>query len=241
MSTSAQMETASVALVDSDIFDEDEPNVASEEEPEAEEVQPGFLAKVIGAAKSPIGLGASAVVVISVIGAVLFVSGVFQTSNSAEDEGAIAATEAPSSETQEASASLAAEHGEEDLASDAETDAYKEEAPAAPSYGDISFAASGAMYHTAPTTIALKIGGEPAYLTLSLGILSDKAGVEELMAQGLAVNILKIEAAQSVNYGPYLEWELPGLISKELKTRLEESFPETTIRGVLIRDFQLSV
>ncbi|MEO1662880.1 MAG: hypothetical protein AAFR51_17965 [Pseudomonadota bacterium] len=243
MSTSAQMEATSEALVDSDIFDEDEPNVALEGEPEseAEVVPPGFLAKVIRGAKSPIGLGASAVVVISMVGAILFVSGVFQTSNGAEDNEAIATVETPSSELQEASASPVAEYGEEDLASAAETDAYKEETPAGPLYGDISFAASGAMYHTAPTTVALKIGGESAYLTLSLGILSDKAGVEQLMAQGLAVNILKIEAAQSVNYGRYLEWELPGLISKEVKTRLEESFPGTTIQGVLIRDFQLTV
>jgi len=109
----------------------------------------------------------------------------------------------------------------------------------APTYGEITYSKTGAVYHTAPTTVTLKIGETHRELTLSMGILADRETAQLLKDEGLTVNLLKIEAAQSVDFGPYLDWEIPGLITKDLRTRLEATFPEIEVRAIMIRDFQL--
>lgn len=236
VSTSAQTDEVSVELVDTRI--PEDVTVAEDEDVSP----PSRVASILGFVKSPIGMGATGVLVIGVVAATVLSSGLLGSSNQAgsvETDGVTAAVISDDAEPASAADSYDDTEGAELIAPDGASPEQDKEPPA-PAYGDVTFAASGAMYHTAPTTVALQIGGEPAQLTLSLGILVDKAGAEALMAQGLTVNILKIEAAQSVNYGPYLEWELPGLISKELQSRLEVSFPDTKIRGVLIRDFKLA-
>ena len=72
----------------------------------------------------------------------------------------------------------------------------------------------------------------------SVGILTDRDSATALYADGLRVSLLQIEAVESVDFGPYREWELPGLIVTALKTKLEQAYPETEIRAVIIRDFQ---
>lgn|GEM_PF-4597349 len=108
----------------------------------------------------------------------------------------------------------------------------------APSYGDISYTDTGAIYHTSPTTVSVKVDGVTRELTLSLGIMGDRETARLLKEEGLTVNVLTIEAAQSVDFGPFLDWEIPGLITKDLRTRLVEQFPDANIRAIMIRDFQ---
>ncbi|MEM9573436.1 MAG: hypothetical protein AAF996_18375 [Pseudomonadota bacterium] len=109
----------------------------------------------------------------------------------------------------------------------------------APTYGEITYTDTGAIYHTSPTNVPLLIDGESRDLTLSLGILADRASAELLKDEGLTVNLLTIEAAQSVDFGPFLDWEIPGLITKDLRARLQAEFPDAKIRAIMIRDFQL--
>lgn len=106
-------------------------------------------------------------------------------------------------------------------------------------YGEITYTDTGAVYHTSPTSVPLLIDGESRDLTLSLGILADRASAKLLKDEGLTVNLLTIEAAQSVDFGPFLDWQIPGLITKDLRARLEAEFPDAKIRAIMIRDFQL--
>lgn len=109
----------------------------------------------------------------------------------------------------------------------------------APTYGEITYSKAGAVYHTSPTTVSLQIGDSFRELTLSMGILADRETAQLLKDEGLTVNLLKVEAAQSVDFGPVLDWEIPGLITKALRARLETTFPDIEVRAIMIRDFQL--
>jgi len=87
--------------------------------------------------------------------------------------------------------------------------------------------------------LSLQIGDSYRELTLSMGILADRETAQLLKDEGLTVNLLKVEAAQSVDFGPVLDWEIPGLITKALRARLETTFPDIEVRAIMIRDFQL--
>ena len=140
-----------------------------------------------------------------------------------------------------------AEHGEGDAKADS---ANKDETQAAASagkasdntfeneYGAITFSGPDAIYHTAPATVSLEPGPDARRLRVSVGILTDRDSAMALYADGLKVSLLQIEAVASVDFGPYREWELPGLIVSAFKTKLEQAYPETEIRAVIIRDFQ---
>lgn len=108
----------------------------------------------------------------------------------------------------------------------------------APTYGDVTYTDTGAIYHTSPTTVSVQIDGVPKDLTISLGIIGDREAARLLREEGLTVNLLTIESAQSVDFGPFLEWEIPGLITKDLRSRLAARFPDANIRAIMIRDFQ---
>ena len=246
MSTSAQAELPQPDLEDPELFDsvyvELVPvNDQSETDEDAvEEAPQGPLPRALAVLKSPIGMGAGGILLVAAVAGIVLGSGLLGGSkadeaaeqeialNSAETSDLEKVTDAPSDKVDESETAEAYD----ELAAD------QEKKPAAPEYGQVTYSSSGAMFHTSPTTVSLEIDGAPAQLTLSLGILVAPEDVEVLKAQGLTINLLTIEAAQSVNYGPYLEWELPGLITKALKQRLEEAFPDVALQGVLIRDFQ---
>lgn len=246
MNTSAQAELPQQDLEDPELFDSvyvelvpvNDQSEAGEDA--VEEASKGALPRALAGLKSRIGIGASGILLVAAVAGIVLGSGLLGGSkmdeatdqeiahDSAEAIGLEKATDVSSekageSETVEAYDELAAD---------------EDKTPATPEYGQVTYSSSGAMFHTSPTTVSLEIDGAPAQLTLSLGILVAVDDVDALMAQGLTINLLTIEAAQSVNYGPYLEWELPGLITKALKQRLEDAFPDMAIQGVLIRDFQ---
>ena len=195
---------------------------ADEEKPEK--------AGLLGLIKSPIGLGGIAVLVLA-IG-----TGGFFFLTSGGDPKADDALEMAE-----------AEHGEGDAKADS---ANKDETQAAASagkasdntfeneYGAITFSGPDAIYHTAPATVSLEPGPDARRLRVSVGILTDRDSAMALYADGLKVSLLQIEAVESVDFGPYREWELPGLIVSAFKTKLEQAYPETEIRAVIIRDFQ---
>ena len=105
-------------------------------------------------------------------------------------------------------------------------------------YGTLTFSGEDAIYHTAPATVSLDVGADARRLRVSVGILTDKDTAKALYTDGLKVSLLQIEAVESVDFGPYREWEMPGLIVSAFKTKLENAYPETKIRAVIIRDFQ---
>lgn len=195
---------------------------ADEEKPEK--------AGLLGLIKSPIGLGGIAVLVLAIGAGGFF----FLTSGGdpkADDTLELAE----------------AEHGEGDAKADS---ADKDETQAAANagkasdntfeneYGAITFSGPDAIYHTAPATVSLEPGPDARRLRVSVGILTDRDSAIALYADGLKVSLLQIEAVESVDFGPYREWELPGLIVSAFKTKLEQAYPETEIRAVIIRDFQ---
>lgn len=98
----------------------------------------------------------------------------------------------------------------------------------------------GAYYHTAPASVSIRSSVQGRTLTLSLGILTDEASAETLWANGDKINLLLIEAVNAIDFGPYDDWAIPGLICAELEKRIKETYPETVVKAVLIRDFQMS-
>ena len=246
MSTSAQAELPQPDLEDPELFDSvyvelvpvNDQSEADEED--AEETPQGPLPRALAVLKSPIGMGAGGILLVAAIAGIVLGSGLLGGSKADEAIDQEIALNAAETTDREKVTDAPSDNVEESEIADAYDELASDEAkkPAAPEYGQVTYSSSGAMFHTSPTTVSLEIDGAPAQLTLSLGILVATEDVEALMAQGLTINLLTIEAAQSVNYGPYLEWELPGLITKALKQRLEEAFPDVALQGVLIRDFQ---
>lgn len=247
MSTSAQAELPQPDLEDPELFDSVYVELvpveeqSQEDEEGAEHAPTGPLPRALGFVKTPIGMAAGGALVVAAIAGIVLGSGLLggsKAKHTVDHEAALNSAEASGPEEVTDAAS---DNADDDKSADAydELAADSSNELAVPKYGHVTYSSSGAMFHTSPTTVSLEIDGAPAQLTLSLGILVATADAEALMAEGLTINLLTIEAAQSVNYGPYLEWELPGLITKALKQRLTETFPEMTIRGVLIRDFQL--
>ena len=189
---------------------------------------------LLGLLKSPIGMGAAAVLVLAIGGGAFF----FVTSGG----------DAKEAELVEAAQ---AEHGHDEAKAEHKDDHQQEatnyaaEDPSAPSentfeneYGSITFSGSDAIYHTAPATVSLDIGADARRLRVSVGVLTDQETAKALYSDGLTISLLQIEAVESVDFGPYREWELPGLIVSAFKTKLEEAYPDKQIRAVMIRDFQ---
>ncbi|MEM6556571.1 MAG: hypothetical protein AAF642_11885 [Pseudomonadota bacterium] len=232
----------------------DDPDVDDEFEARGAETEEDPFVEVLGVLKSPIGLAGlgGAVVLLAAIG-FLFGSGTVENfgkpkpnTQSSDTEGSIASfTTSVALEQVDLNVKRGATASDGDARSSEESALggadrrdMQEEMPA-PTYGEISYTENGAIYHTAPTTILVQIGDRQKELTLSLGILADRASARQLKQDALTVNVLTIEAAQSVDLGPYLDWEIPGLITKDLRTRIDDEFPDANIRAIMIRDFQL--
>ncbi|MFN3214111.1 MAG: hypothetical protein ACE37M_13490 [Henriciella sp.] len=195
-------------------------------EPAESPRKPGFL----GLLKSPIGLIGAAVLAAALGGAGF----IFATSGG-NDKAAEEITAEESDGGYETAATESADAPKEKLLSDvvqAEPNTFDNE------YGTVTFSGDSAIYHTAPATISIDSGPNSRRLRVSVGVLTDPETAKSLYADGLAVSVLKIEAVESVDFGPYREWELPGLIVSAFKTRLEGAYPETEIRAVIIRDFE---
>lgn len=231
----------------------DDLEVDDEFEARALETDDGKSGGALGFLKSPIGLAVIAGIVI-VLGGAGFMMGsgaiegfgkpqLNNQSPNAEDSialsGASAALEQVDLdvETEETASGGDARISGESAHGGADRREALEEV-SAPNYGDISYSKNGAIYHTSPTTVLLQIGDRQRELTLSLGILADRASAEMLKQEGLTVNLLTIEAAQSVDFGPYLDWQIPGLIAKDLRSRIGVEFPDANVRAIMIRDFQ---
>lgn len=183
--------------------------------------KPGFF----GILKSPIGLIGIAVLAAALGGAGFFLvtSGGNDKAAEVSEDGYEAAAAAPVDELKEQTHTEAAA---------VEPNTFENE------YGAVTFSGSDAIYHTAPATISIDPGPDPRRLRVSVGIVTDPETAKALFTDGLAVSLLKIEAVESVDFGPYREWELPGLIVSAFKIRLEQAYPETEIRAVIIRDFE---
>lgn len=203
--------------------------IIAETEQVADEETPK-KAGILGLLKSPIGLGGVAVLVLA-IGA-----GGFFFLTSGGDPKADEALEVAE-----------AEHGYEEAKSDYQDEETAPEASSASAawdntfeneYGSITFSGSDAIYHTAPATVSLDVGPDARRLRVSVGVLTDQDTAKALYSDGLKVSLLQIEAVESVDFGPYREWEMPGLIASAFKSKLEEAYPNTQIRAVMIRDFQ---
>lgn len=199
--------------------------------------EPSLADKVLGFLKSPIGIGAVAFLVIAIGASAMFAGGSLQMFGKPQSnhDGALAGDGGVVSEELVAQPSLKGEREDEETIEeeDEEEDEFSSE------YGTVTFTSNGAVYHTVPTTVVLNVSGQSRKLTLSVGILTDAKSADMLLSEGLAVNLLKIEVAESLELGPYLDWQIPGLVSKELKQRLEVAFPELNVRGIMIRDFAL--
>ena len=193
---------------------------------DAEEEMPK-KAGILGLLKSPIGLGGIAVLVLAIGAGGFF----FLTSGSdpkADEALDVAETEYGQGEAKadKDQTSAAANAGK------AWDNTFENE------YGTLTFSGEDAIYHTAPATVSLDVGADARRLRVSVGILTDKDTAKALYTDGLKVSLLQIEAVESVDFGPYREWEMPGLIVSAFKTKLENAYPETKIRAVIIRDFQ---
>lgn len=187
-------------------------------------------AGILGLLKSPIGLGGVAVLILAIGAGGFF----FLTSGS-------------DPKADEALEMAEAEHAETDAKADsADTDGTYAAANSGQAwdntfeneYGTLTFSGSDAIYHTAPATVSLDVGADARRLRVSVGVLTDQDTAKALYSDGLKVSLLQIEAVESVDFGPYREWEMPGLIVSAFKTKLEEAYPDTQIRAVIIRDFQ---
>lgn len=192
---------------------------SAEVEENADEEAPK-KAGILGLLKSPIGLGGVAVLVLAVGAGGFF----FLTSGS--DPKADEALEAVETEQGETTDHAATSAGK------AWDNTFENE------YGTLTFSGSDAIYHTAPATVSLDVGADARRLRVSVGILTDQNTAKALYSDGLKVSLLQIEAVESVDFGPYREWEMPGLIVSAFKTKLESAYPGTQIRAVIIRDFQ---
>ncbi len=199
--------------------------------------KPSPVARLLGFLKSPIGIGVSLVLVIVIALAAVLGSGSLTMLGKPQSNhnGALAGDGGIVSEELVAQPKLEGEGDDDETVEEEEPeDEFSSE------YGSITFSNEGAVYHTVPTTVKLKANGGRTQLTLSVGIVTDVASAETLLEHGLLVNLIKIEAAEALELGPYLDWQIPGLVTKDIKRRLEASYPELKIRGIMIRDFQLS-
>ncbi|GAB5455879.1 MAG: hypothetical protein Hens2KO_21080 [Henriciella sp.] len=225
------IETATEDIVEATVeatVEEPAETIAEAEETADEETPK--KAGILGLLKSPIGLGGVAILVLAIGAGGFF----FLTSGS--DPKADEALEVAE-----------AEHGETDANADsADTDGAYAAASSGQAwdntfeneYGTLTFSGSDAIYHTAPATVSLDVGADARRLRVSVGVLTDQDTAKALYSDGLKVSLLQIEAVESVDFGPYREWEMPGLIVSAFKTKLEEAYPDTQIRAVIIRDFQ---
>lgn len=197
----------------------------------------GLVARILGVVKSPIGMGVCGLLVLLIIAGALLGSGVLQVFGKAPS----VETDVLASESEMVSEALVEQPELESEADAVET--VEVEAPEdkfASEYGSITFSNDGAVYHTVPTTVQLQANGGRAQLTLSVGIVTDAASAQSLLDNGLSVNLIKIEAAETLDLGPYLDWQIPGLVTKDIKRRLEIAYPELNIRGIMIRDFRIT-
>lgn len=186
-------------------------------------------AGLLGLLKSPIGMGGIAVLVLASGAGAFF----FLTSGS--DPKADEAAEVAEAEYGEKGAKAEKDEKDEAYAAsagEAWDNTFENE------YGTLTFSGADAIYHTAPATVSLDVGADARRLRVSVGVLTDKETAKALYTDGLKVSLLQIEAVESVDFGPYREWEMPGLIVSAFKTKLEEAYPDTKIRAVIIRDFQ---
>ena len=198
----------------------------------------GLVGTVLGLLKSPFVIGGIAVVVIGIVAALMLTSGSLNPFGTPKlnHNGALAGDSGEVSDELVAQPKLEGEGDDEDDTSEEEEE--KEEP--LPEYGSISYSSSGAVYHTAPTTVTVTIGERTGDLTISMGILADPVTADFLLQEGLAVNLLKIESAQNLDFGPYLEWQMPGLITKDFRQRLAQKYPELPVDGIMLRDFRLT-
>ena len=189
---------------------------------------------ILGLLKSPIGIAGVAISLALIGGAAFFLSSSFLKSEPPhEAEIADDSTDykKEASEVGEASAAAPDASATDPVAGEDTERRFENE------YGSLTFSGAEAMYHTASTTVALEQGPNARTVRLSVGILTDREAAEQLFAEGLEVSLLKIEAVESVDIGPYREWEIPGLIVTAFREKLSEAYPETNIRAVIIRDF----
>lgn len=229
------MNTPQVIPIQLDIDDEE---LDDDFESLDEIAEPSLAGKLIGFLKSPIGIGAIVVLVIAIGASAMLANGSLQMFGKPQSnhDGALAGDGGVVTEELVAQPALEGEREDEEAIEEQE----EEEDKFSSEYGTVTFTNTGAVYHTVPTTVALSVSGQSRKLTLSVGILTDAKSADLLLSEGLAVNLLKIEAAESLELGPYLDWQIPGLVSKDLKQRLEVAFPELNVRGIMIRDFSLA-
>ncbi|MEO1304637.1 MAG: hypothetical protein AAFV37_06650 [Pseudomonadota bacterium] len=192
---------------------------------------------MLGALKSPFVIGAIAVAVFGSGAGYVLTSGMFNSAEPAETvSAAVSGEEASTVEDEQAAQPASDAVGEPETTADIE----EEEEEPLPQYGSISVSDSGTVYHTAPTTVTVTIGQRTGALTVSMGILADRETANFLLDEGLVVNLLKAETAQSIDFGPYLEWQVPGLITKAFKQKLADQFPDLQVDGIMLRDFHLT-
>ena len=201
--------------------------------------EPSLAGKAIGFLKSPIGIGAVAVLIIAIGAAAMLTNGSLTKIGKPQSNhnGALAGDGGIVSEELVAQPKLEGEREEDELITEEEEE---EEDKFSSEYGSVTFSSNGAVYHTVPTTVALNVSGQNRKLTLSVGILTDAKSADLLLLEGLEVNLLKIAVAEDLELGPYLDWQIPGLVSKNLKQRLEVAYPDLKVRGIMIRDFSLA-
>ena len=230
------MDTPQVIPIQLDI-DDDELDDDFESLDAAEE--PSLAGKALGFLKSPIGIGAAVILAIAIGASAMLANGSLQMFGKPQSnhDGALAGDGGVVSEELVAQPALEGEREDDEAIEETEEE---EEDKFSSEYGTVTFSNNGAVYHTVPTTVALSVSGQSRKLTLSVGILTDAKSADLLLSEGLAVNLLKIEVAESLELGPYLDWQIPGLVSKDLKQRLEFAFPELNVRGIMIRDFSLA-
>ena len=201
-----------------------------------------FVPQLLAILKSPMGIASSAVFAIGLITVVMLTSGGMQMFDSPklDADREIAGIERTEDAELVAEKEAADETAEDKSSGDASPDEEEKSNTYQDQYGWVSFSSDGSIYHTAPTTISLLNGNVTAELTLSVGIVVERDAATQLLGEGLAVNVMKIETAQSIDIGPYLAWEVPGLITKGLKQRIEAEYPDIAVEGILIRDFELT-
>lgn len=233
------------------MMDLDDCDIGDEFEVEEEETGEGGATGPLALLKSPLVLGGiGAVVLLSVAAAVLIGTGTVQMFGSPQLDNKSQLSGDQVVETEDG-ATLAEKDQPIEKGKTADDAAqYARSLPqAAPrkivdtlpaaGYGQISYSGDSAIYHTSPTTISVQLGDARGELIVSLGILTDNESAELLWREGLTVNLILIESAQGVDYGPFREWEIPGLISQDVKGRIEAAIPDAAIRAIMIRDFEL--
>lgn len=223
-------------MMDLDVCD-----IGDEFELQDGEEESGLKARLLRFIKSPVGIAAIAVIIIGALAAFMLTSGTLQkfgTPQLNNDDAALNGSVSAEADAEEEMVNKK----EGDKKSDALQETEKEEEKEQPQsqYGWVSYSNSSGIFHTAPATVSIQNGELSAELTLSVGIVVEKESAQRLLDEGLTVNFLKIEAAQSMDIGPYLDWQIPGFITKDLKRRIESEYPDIAVRGIMIRDFTLS-